>query len=821
MQEPVPVVERNTRKRRVFGYVTRAYRDLVSGGDAGYTAVKGVAILSIAGLVVSGLAIPIIVGGVVVGLIYVASGIVEERERNRIEDEKLIELNDLELEMRTIQGAIQQREADIQQLNNGQLLKLILHTYLTNLGLANATWADFDTKANKKRKANGKLPGQAGMIRLLESVTGFDRKSADFATQVKLFLNEQNVAGPAMPNDLGERVTTALNLGNDNAPNVNIHLQEKPKSKILKFIKNGFIAIAKSNTAAAFVIGSAILLGAVIVGTPIGWPILVTAAVLGVASGVANMVYNKYADNGYRKNIQNLDKNLQYQKTKYALLHKLDRQKLKNYQDLNQQLVNNQLAMRQFGERYALLREEEEAERSKSHVSFTTKARIVADTITQGFYGLSTGVTVGLTISTLTMVILAITLPPIGISILGVGVLLTIAGAVGGGIFGLRFSHLFAKAAWKSGNDEKATIEQVGGLKEKVQDQFSQQVVERELKKTKITLVAELIDSYINLAKIPANPAANNALDRKEVILRKLEEMTGIKRPRDAATGKPNNDHDDFYNKLSLYLQKHQPNSVPGIFNGIAIFFKGDLAKETAVNTKMSEFKSAVLTRRGAIVNQKKPDFLPTGAGIKEGLKSFNQKVQKYIFPFLGTVSVVFPLMFLLFGPTALIPVTGAVTALMIVGGVYLASFAVHKFLEYRAAKNLARVAETKDKIELVDMVQRTKAHIQKVNPGQAAVPVAKAAETADWEAQKQKPAPRLSLRDTRSDDERDSKSPRAKSLFASKNYHKPPADGARGALLPSFEDFLKKNRVEHHKSVVLETGGDQNNPHSNPVATS
>jgi hypothetical protein len=674
--------------RRVLGYISRGYRDGVSGGDTGYTLYKAALILLIAtgaiGGIVSGFAIPIIVAGAVTVPLFYLSGLIDEHARNEQEDEKLAELKELELEVEELErqvGSLDQAS----QINNEELLKRVLTAYFTRLDFVGDSKNILKYLKLKKRTYTHQLPSQESMLRLIESVTGLDRNESDFVGKLKFFSSNAWNHDQEFQEHILSFAMSALNIsgGPEEVNEVDYHQKEKKKTlldRIFRFGKNLMTFIARSGTGGWLVFGSSVLLGFIIAGTPISWPIIAVGLTVALLSGGASVLYNRYIFKDYKKNLKEIDKDKNNLKTRYELLYKLHKHEKnikKIYQDSDQ---DNSVTSN--GHRTDFIQ----------HFEFASTARKAISPIIKQAYGLGLGFLIGASVAALILLLLATVLPPLGVPLLA----LTIAGLVGGILFGVRYGYFMGKANKREVEAEQNRDQQLNRKCCDYQIRLDQLCVqsrigvgeyriENLLKKSKRVLLKQLLDEFNRYNDKPsqASPDIAHLLEKKEKIFLKIEEITGIKRLRN--NGIPDNNDASFYDKLAWYLKKDKTPNVDYVLS-------------------VQTFKEHVLNPTGELpanseINPQKPAFTWTWAEIKPRLREVNSFIaSKHIYPLLaGALAVAFPLAFVLFGPVAPIPIF--ITAAIVIG-IYVAS----KVCEVKAAKHARRLDNIEKKLSLIDI---------------------------------------------------------------------------------------------------------------------
>jgi hypothetical protein len=676
--------------RRVLGYISRGYRDGVSGGDTGYTLYKAALILLIAtgviGGIVSGFAIPIIVAGAVTVPLFYISGLIDEHERNEQEDEKLAELEELTKEVKTLEESefqATQSTSQEYQITDKELLKRVLKAYFTRLEFVGDSKHILDSLKAKKRTTTRQLPSQESMLRLIESVTGLDRNESNFVGKLKFFSSNAWNHDQEFQEHVLSFAMSALNIsgGPEQVNEVDYRQKEKEKTlldRIFRFGKNLMTFIARSGTGGWLVFGSSVLLGFIIAGTPIGWPIIVVGLTVALLSGGASVLYNRYIFKEYKKNLKEIDKDKNNLKTRYELLYKLHKHE-KNIEKIYQGSDQDNSATSN-GHRTDFIQ----------YFEFASTARKAISPIIKQAYGLGLGFLIGASVAALILLLLATVLPPLGVPLLA----LTIAGLVGGTLYGVRYGYFMGKANKREVEAEQNRDQQLNQKccdyqirldQLRVQSPISSDEyrIENLLKRSKRVLLKQLLDEFNRYDDKPSQASPNIAhlLEKKEKIFLKIEEITGIKRLRN--DGIPDNNDASFYDKLTWYLQKDKTLN--------------------AVNS-VQAFKEHVLNPTGELpanreINPQKPAFTWTWAEIKPRLREVNRFIaSKHIYPLLaGALAVAFPLAFVLFGPVAPIPIF--ITAAIVIG-IYVAS----RVCDSKAAKHARRLDNIEKKFSLIDI---------------------------------------------------------------------------------------------------------------------
>jgi hypothetical protein len=278
---------------------------------------------------------------------------------------------------------------------------------------------------------------------------------------------------------------------------------------------------------------------------------------------------------------------------------------------------------------------------------------------------------------------------------------LTLAGAIAGGIYGLRYGYMMGKNSNKSRAAEKAAILRTTQLRDNYEETLDHDMVEKQLPKSQRELVADLLRSYISRVQtktkqsyseimaqqnqdqevIGSSPETHPLLDKKEKFLQVLEKATGIKRSFDADTHMRNNGDEKFYEALSYYLQEDKKTRVEA-------------------NQLVSQFKSIITGNDESPLNVKGPSWMPSWKKVSSVMTFGNQLSWKHIVPVLGLLGVAIPVGFVLFGPAAFIP-------LGIIAGVVTTFFVVNKVCEVMAERNLKKLAEIEAKLPVIEAISK------------------------------------------------------------------------------------------------------------------
>lgn len=695
-----PQFETNPKKRKVLGYLTRTYQAFIGGSDTGYTLVKASIVLALGAAAAPLLASTIILSGAVGALLYIASNIKDEYDRQKFKQFKLTKARRLREEAVEVKRLVSGRGVALEGADkNEQLLKVLLRDYLKKLALFDIDIDDpdaFNAAANKKRKAHKQLPGQEGMLRLIESVSGIQRQDADFAKKLTKFFQGASIVGIDNFNanlKFTRKLCAAFGI-DGTFPNSEGDLRDvtltpikgkKGWRRLKSIVEDTMFTIARSNTALALVMGSSILLGFIVVGTIVAWPIIVAGAVFGLVAGLANILYKRLVDKPYKRTIEALDKDIKESKTHTEMLYKLNKLNGRSYRDINDYQLSADERDPLADERFEHFFDNDPAPANPPLISKTTKARMILSTISHAFYGFTIGNVIGGSIAGMVLLLAAVTLPAIGIPLL----VLTAAGAIGAAIYGIRGAITQGKATNKTNKAEVNKINEVANLQERYQNKLGprgENIVTTQLTKTKQQLLLELLTQFTDYqSKEPALKSSDEAapddpvLTKKEKVMQQIEAFTGLRRSI-RALSLPDNTGPKFYVELVQFLQK-------------------DKNVKPQALTVVEDFKSAIL---GAVQNVEltSPRFFPTWEKVKTNITTFNKFVTKEVMPVLGVLGIFVPLGFLLFGPAALIPI--AITA-----GIVLATYITAKRCERKNSQNMERLAEIEAKLPVIESIHK------------------------------------------------------------------------------------------------------------------
>lgn len=661
------------KRRRAVGYLTRSVREFINGGDNGATVSKLFRTILIIAVALGVTLNPyIVIAGLAGIVLYMGVALKDEYDRNVEEDKKIAKLAQLRKEIaatwddqlqyvnqnspawiiknlalvpeQEILPSLNVKPKEVPVKSNRELLACLLSEYAGALGLEqNLNTIILNVWKNKN------YPNRNGILRLIEeTVPEVDRTDTDFPTKVKDFLEGKE-----------EPIKT-----------------KNVFSRFTQFVKHYLFPFSgKGYTAISLVVGGAVLTGLLVAGAPVTWPIFAAAITVGVITGVAAVVYNRYTERSYRINNEKLDKDIKENETRYNLLYKLKRIREKR------SVIKSKVSQTQS---MAQILDEDAHENLKQPVPIprSVRARHIISGMTQTLYGASIGGVIGLamTLTTLTLLTvgIAVLLPPIGIPLLTV----TLAGVIVGAVFGLRYGFAFGKANVKSSLAEVKLIKEEAQARQKLYDDHPQQKqkIDNCLKNSKREMVAQLLQMY-------CDKDDQIGADKREKIIKMIEKTSLIERERDSSTGLAKSDDAEFYNKLAAYLLEDK-----------------NLRKQSTQTLELvNKFKTAILTVPGAnleIAPVTVPDKPNIAKQMWHSIKSgeANRGMLKYVFPLIGAITIASGLGLLLFGPAALIPVA-------IVAGIVMGAFITLKVCEYRAAKNTARLNEAKESLPLIDQI--------------------------------------------------------------------------------------------------------------------
>lgn len=733
----------NPQRRRKWGYGLRFIRELINGDDTGYTLVKaGLVITSVlvTSVVVAAFAPYIFAGGVLFAGVYLAVAMRDEYDRNKAEDAKINQIKNLDADVKILSKKFSD-SVDEQTLaeefpdglvddylSNDLLLKYTLRAYLKRLNIQNR--ADIDNQ-NAKRKVNGQLPNQNAMIDLIEQVTGFNRLDPEFGAKVRIFLNHQEDDQiTEFDEEFGANVVKVLDLKDSGNNDIDITKKEEHKNKFIRYaskiVKHGLNFFWKANTALGLLLGGLIVVGTgiVVVGAPIAVPILILGGVLALISGVAAIAYNRYTEKSYRKNGEAIDESLAEKKTKIALLNRLVKLNSKEYADRNVyqgQTISNKPAvtqeksvngMEQTNEKQRLIDRQNQPDTQQPKLTFKSlsaanKARMISHVIVQSLFGFGLGMLVGIAISSIALLLLATVLPPVGIPLM----VITAAGLGVGLTYGIRCSYMFGKATAKGLKSEFEQMQKVETLKKKYQDHIvgkeNKQTFDLHFSKSKIELLMDVIHRHLDylerlnyaIAQAQTADEQNKLRQRKdsanEKVLSLIEQTTDLKRYRDVYRHVNKAGDDLFYNKLAELLQGN------------------DKKNSAKYESLVQQLKDGVHGNATAPVQIIK---LSTWQKIKNAFASgqVNTFIKNNITGGVFTVLAIgLPLGFLLFSPAAL-PLVAATV------GVIAAVYIGHRIFNWRSEKNKAKLAETEQKLPLIERIVKLDENIHAKKPAPA-----------------------------------------------------------------------------------------------------
>ncbi len=716
MQDHPEFFEDHVEKNRTwYTILTRGILSVVTGADTLFTLIKqyctwrlhftkGInSVLRTADFYKSGksayFAGPIIIGSIIGAPIFLASAAVEEYERYKNEKERIEQARLLGLEVKFVNDGLNTkltgklngvdfslRDDGQYGLNNDQLLIYILHQYLQAHDLHDLVGEKFRESLVEKRGNKGYLPGQEGMIRLLEkalshySRTTVTRVDPYFPDKVNTYINtiQKQATNLTWPEGFSGKVVAALSLGEVAPFEVPIDpVIKKKQSKILRAVKNIMQFLQRNNTAMAMVTGVAI-----IAGLAISWPVFIVAIIVGPLAGIAGILYSRYITKINKRKAIEVNRTIEHDKTRHDLLYKVNSLQGKQYQYDKQPVKEN------AGPPEALI--------ALPEIDRAIKARLIIHTIAQWGYWLSIGLVVGIAIMCTICLLAPLILPAIplvGLPLFATSFTWTgLAAGLMGIVYGLRYGFKNAKDyLTKEGQAEVDRIRVVHSRVENCRRRVGDKAFDPLFKYSKEQLVAELLRAYnefsrqkkatYNKVQRQIDGAADKALEdvlaRKEMILLRLEEVTGIRRDRDSVTGLPQNQTADFYNKLSLFLQE-------------------DKSLAPDANRLLTEFKTEILDVKSSVEAHPRTGWF--SSINKHNLFSLNRKANKYIFPAAGAACIALVLGAMLFGP-------GAVVAFSLVAVAVAGFFVAQKICEYKAAKNLEKLSDTEMKVSLIETI--------------------------------------------------------------------------------------------------------------------
>lgn len=758
----MPTTSKPTREngsRRTLGMITRIYREFVTGGDAFFTVIKAaVAVPAVVGLLktVGGVlagtslapetvtnlgqllstallpAAPWIILATVAGsLIYIGFGIKDELDRNAEEDKKLELLKVAEAKEQVAAAHVQQNlerrlknkhlttlpspeddfEAipDLKSLDKYQLLKFYLWRYLQTRGLATVPLNELEGVAQKKRRLNGTLPGQAGAIARIENILGYSRHHPQFATILAKHFAQDNTSVKA-PNDLTQRLTIAFKLNAEpETPENPIHIHKIPKPKggfrrVITYFKAGFLIAHRGNTGLGLIVWCASVAGILSVSIPFTWPLWILTVGVGIASGIISHVYKKSVDKAYRKNMESLSSNIKKQQTRLDILRKLDKIHVKDYQKLSESVSSNYsdcwLTPDAIGTPTVNPTIAAAEQRAKSQVTL------------QSSYGTAVGMVIGISITGVTSIFRRAYFVTLGLP----GLVITGAGALFAVIFGARYGIQMRKAAQKATQDEinrlrniedRQKVIEENVIKDKdfkwlslEQQQEKLKVVRERLSKSVEELVQELIQNFnklyrqnnanttsglvnrLNETTAQTLTAGAALVDEQEKLLSTIEEATGIRRAVDRVTHLPKNDDFNFYKNLSLFLQ-------------------GNEQTKNSANSDVSQLREIITKEQDKVVVVRPKDPWYSGFSINGVSRFFH----RHFVSCIGAMGIGFPLGMMLFGIWALVPVGTIFTGIMGIYGLY-------KYYEKQQIENLNKITDKETKLPLVELAVKLKAKV-------------------------------------------------------------------------------------------------------------
>lgn len=717
--------------RRGLGYLTRLIHNLVTGFDTVFTLVKvplifgfGVSILKkyhrflspktnsdlyatcnkLLRVALKPWATRVIGISALGSLFYMVSALKDEYDKNIEEDLKLQELKRVEEEEEKITAHIQEKfppnlfdTPSLHKLDNGGLLKLYLRNYLLQLDLLNCHQSEVGWRAAMKRKSD-RLPGQNSIERLITEITGLDKTDPFFSLKLELFLNQYPQVG--VPNDFNKRLVQAFKFPYPSKMPKEPIVLEPPKKekgwfrKIVSVVKAVLMVGKRGNTGVG-VIGWSLLLGGLIsFGSPVGLPLILTGAAIGILSGLSSYFYRKFVEKPHKKNVDGIDANLKYHRTRYELLYKLHHIKDKTYKESPLVYPKHCYAGPEFSpknddeatETSRLLPEESDFEK---YVPESVRRRMALHGILQTILGFGTGMVIGISISSVVGLSACITLPVIG-TVLAINAF----GAILGPLIGAQVATQFRKASLKSSRDEIAQIIRIEKRKINLTANLGTGVIEG-LSKTPQALLFELLQHYNSYSKqllskkfTPDNrDDIENLITKKEKTLRFIENATGLKRSK--IPGQlTNNEDPEFYQHLVLYLLKDQK-----------------------IKDQHNSAHQLVTAFKGYITGQPQTLIETTGKTLEKGttLTDVNRKFLKNWAPFLAALTIAVPLGIMLFGSFAFVP-------LLLVGATIMGLYAGSRLLESKQNQNLEHYKETELKLNLIERSKQLQNEVEQVN---------------------------------------------------------------------------------------------------------
>jgi predicted RNA-binding protein YlxR (DUF448 family) len=721
--------KRDTWWRRGLGYLTRSIVNFVTGFDTVFTLVKAPLVYIFAGIILAKNKLimspatnsslfskcnsmlraalkpwaPGVIGIAALGsLFYMASALKEEYDKNVEEDLKLKELNRVEEEEEKITAHIQEQlnpcpfaTPPLARLNNGALLKLYLRNYLLQLGLLHCHPSEVGWRAAMKRK-NDRLPGQNGIERLIAATfPDLDQSDPYFALKLKLHLDQYPEVD--VPDDFSKRLNQAFKFPYPlRTPKEPVSLEPPKKQKgwfrkIVSFGKAVLMVGQRGNTGVGVIAWSLLLAGLVSFGSPVALPFLLAGAGIGILSGLSSYFYRKFVEKPHKKNVDNLDANLKYHKTRYELLYKLHHVKDKTYKD--SPLVYPRHCYTQpdsspntdnASESSSLLPQEESD--LEKYVPEAVRKRMALHGILQTVMGFGTGMVIGISIVSVVGLSACITLPVIGTVLAA-----NFFGAIFGPLIGTRMAVQFRKASLKASRDEIAQIIRVE--KRKIQLTASLGTcVTRGLTKSPQALLFELIQNYIlysqqGLSKKSIHDDPTNVdrlVNKPEKILRFIEDASGYKRSLNADNSSNNEDH-EFYQNLVLYLLK-------------------DVNTPPSAHQLVTTFKQHITGKTQTLIDT-------TGKTLDRGmtLTGLNRTFLRDWAPALAAATIAVPLGIMLFGSFAFVPL---VLIGLTIAGLYYGS----RILEGKKTQNIKDYNETELKLNLIERSTQLQNRVALVN---------------------------------------------------------------------------------------------------------
>lgn len=635
-----------------------------------YALLKGMLALSMMHYV-----IPIGIVALIGSAVYIASGLKDEYDKDAEEDRKLKEAKllkkldrkytekvqraleyDLKVQKGTHPTGVPEdhieKIPDLRTLDESDLLKYYLKTYLKKLGLLDIPLSQVDKAANFNRK-KGELPSQASIERLIRDITPdhLDRSDEFFTLKLAAFLNQSSFID--VPPDFAKRLNIAFKFPLPfREPKDEIKLQPEPKRRgffrrTVGSIKQNIFGYARGNTAMGGIVWTASVGGWIPVGSAMAFPLILSTIVLGVLSGFASWYYRKKVEKSYKTNMDNADAKVKHYKNRYELIYKLDHLNDKTFIDPGISAapkgqsndIPEELALNDLESKYNPSYQHSDYVR---YVPASVRKRAEDQLFAQAMYGYTVGAVIGISIPTLAIVALSLSAAPVTIPLLA----LTVPGAFSGVLLGFRYARSFYKLTRDGIIDEGNLTIAVQKKHETLLRSVDESRINAGLAKSLEQLLSELIDYYIDYAKLPAKektrPSAKllpeddeekkfgDIRAKKEKILLLIEKASGFERSRNQ-DGTPNSDDDSFYENLALKLMQNPATAVG--------------AKE-----KLTALKETVTGKAQPLINLQ-------GKTLDKGLTAtdVNRVFMKQLVPAFGALGIAIPLGCMLFGALAVI----------------------------------------------------------------------------------------------------------------------------------------------------------------------